>query len=621
MTAQQDAAGGSTPSEVSAPPEPSAAATSAAEEGASLGVRPAVEPAKKRPRLGEDPSGPSTATSAEDAESAAAVAAGPTAEEEAMAAAASLMMHSCGQSEPPTSRSGSGGAAAAGSPAPRLDPAMEAAINAAREMSEREEAGAAAGYRPASAAPDGTKRSPSACPIWTTKGGSSDPAQPTAPIATADSPAHGRPAEGTSAAAPPPLAAPPRPGFVAHYPPQTYLDSSPGPYAVAPLAMIGAAPLVYPQPPPGPDGTIAPYAAGGPPLSAVDKDTTRTVWTQSEDSVIMQAVASIGGKWRRIAEMLPNRSDDAVRNRWHRLEEARKYHQQKEVASTQGLAPAVVAPSSGVRKAGYKCSKCGMPKKHHICQAQAAQPMPPDPMRAIARRPPPAKPHPPADSESGDISRLGWSKEEDNLILSSVAELGPKWMEIAARLPTRTDHAARNRYHRLLRLHEQSRTPYGLVGDDGGYGALPAPPPPVAYWPPEYQMVYAPQMGHPPMPGQLMVMHAPPPGYPAAHPAAPPPPPGDGGVVMPREGDAGSAPPPTYYVHEYAAAAAAAQQQQQQPPQPQLQPQPQPHTYIAAGGGYYAMAAAPSFQGYFPPPQPQPQQQPPPPQPQPVPPA
>ena len=127
MTAQQDAAGGSTPSEVSAPPEPSAAATSAAEEGASLGVRPAVEPAKKRPRLGEDPSGPSTATSAEDAESAAAVAAGPTAEEEAMAAAASLMMHSCGQSEPPTSRSGSGGAAAAGSPAPRLDPAMEAA--------------------------------------------------------------------------------------------------------------------------------------------------------------------------------------------------------------------------------------------------------------------------------------------------------------------------------------------------------------------------------------------------------------------------------------------------------------------------------------------------------------
>ncbi|EOD36133.1 hypothetical protein EMIHUDRAFT_70896, partial [Emiliania huxleyi CCMP1516] len=67
-------------------------------------------------------------------------------------------------------------------------------------------------------------------------------------------------------------------------------------------------------------------------------------------------------------------------------------------------------------------------------------------MRAIARRPPPVKPHPPADSESGDISRLGWSKEEDNLILSSVAELGPKWMEIAARLPNRTDHAARNRY-------------------------------------------------------------------------------------------------------------------------------------------------------------------------------
>ena len=32
-------------------------------------------------------------------------------------------------------------------------------------------------------------------------------------------------------------------------------------------------------------------------------------------------------------------------------------------------------------------------------------------------------------------------------------EFGPKWLEIAARLPGRTDHAARNRYHRLQRCH------------------------------------------------------------------------------------------------------------------------------------------------------------------------
>ena len=41
----------------------------------------------------------------------------------------------------------------------------------------------------------------------------------------------------------------------------------------------------------------------------------------------------MGFKWRRIAGMLPNRSDDAVRNRWHRLEEARRHN------DTTGVAP------------------------------------------------------------------------------------------------------------------------------------------------------------------------------------------------------------------------------------------------------------------------------------------
>ena len=52
-----------------------------------------------------------------------------------------------------------------------------------------------------------------------------------------------------------------------------------------------------------------------------------------------------------------------------------------------------------------------------------------------------------------DQQRLTWSKEEDEIILASVEEFGPKWLDIAARLPGRTDHAARNRYHRLQRCH------------------------------------------------------------------------------------------------------------------------------------------------------------------------
>ena len=44
---------------------------------------------------------------------------------------------------------------------------------------------------------------------------------------------------------------------------------------------------------------------------------------------------------------------------------------------------------------------------------------------------------------------MSWTRAEDATIVQSVAELGHKWYLIAQRLPGRTDHAIRNRYHRL----------------------------------------------------------------------------------------------------------------------------------------------------------------------------
>ena len=83
-------------------------------------------------------------------------------------------------------------------------------------------------------------------------------------------------------------------------------------------------------------------------------------WTLAEDTILLEGVATIGPKWRRIAEKLPERSGNAVRNRFKRLEEARRHN------GTTG----VVATDTGCgRSRQYKCKRCDQLKKGHICLA------------------------------------------------------------------------------------------------------------------------------------------------------------------------------------------------------------------------------------------------------------
>ena len=46
---------------------------------------------------------------------------------------------------------------------------------------------------------------------------------------------------------------------------------------------------------------------------------SRSYWSEAEDKTIIDCVNSMGQRWRVIAAKLPGRSDDAVRNRWLRL--------------------------------------------------------------------------------------------------------------------------------------------------------------------------------------------------------------------------------------------------------------------------------------------------------------
>jgi len=117
----------------------------------------------------------------------------------------------------------------------------------------------------------------------------------------------------------------------------------------------------------------------------------RKEWAAWEDDAIRVGVHELGMRWRAIAARLPGRSDDAVRNRWARLRSS----------SCSGSAGGTTKP---------------MPQRQ---------------------------------KREGVEQRQSWTAEEDYIIMSSVHDWGRRWNRIAEKLPKRTEHAIRNRWHRL----------------------------------------------------------------------------------------------------------------------------------------------------------------------------
>ena len=190
----------------------------------------------------------------------------------------------------------------------------------------------------------------------------------------------------------------------------------------------------------------------------------RKEWAVREDQLIWRGVQQIGCKWRQIAAMLPGRSDDAVRNRYNRLKEAEASGLVRSDSGEPTEAHAAGTLSGGGGSGGggtgtYRCSKCGQLKKNHVCTAIAT---------GDAR---------PKSDDKRRPERVGWTKAEDAIITHSVQELGHRWYQIAERLPGRTDHAIRNRWHRLLTMRQEEEARAQACGRGVAPGSAPIPMP------------------------------------------------------------------------------------------------------------------------------------------------
>lgn len=142
--------------------------------------------------------------------------------------------------------------------------------------------------------------------------------------------------------------------------------------------------------------------------SLVPEDATTTIethrkqWSKSEDELIRSMVDSIGFRWRQIAARLPGRSDDAIRNRWARLN--------PQSANT------LRAPATTHRRAVETRTRW-------------------------------------TRAEDDTLVSLVWSIFKQDVAYASLKKSERRaWSTIADQLPGRTPHACRNRHHRLMTI-------------------------------------------------------------------------------------------------------------------------------------------------------------------------
>ena len=190
----------------------------------------------------------------------------------------------------------------------------------------------------------------------------------------------------------------------------------------------------------------------------------RRAWSTEEDATISACVDRMGMRWREIAPLLPGRSDDSVRNRWKRLQEEANAAAMRNGGGDMGAKAASSDSIDDSRSSGMTTG--GRAGSTSSRQGDGREAVP------SKKRPAEKASNSRMADEEGDNPRVSWSPHEDQIIVRAVQELGPRWCAVAARLPSRTDQAVRNRWNRLQqRARVQARTMLNALQERSGTSA------------------------------------------------------------------------------------------------------------------------------------------------------